>query len=64
MQTVTESWYSSDLQMVVLFKRTDPRTGETVTRYTNIVRAEPTHALFEVPADYKIEGRTPRSEAK
>jgi len=64
MQTVTENWYSPDLQMVVLFKRSDPRTGETVTRYTNIVRAEPAHTLFEVPADYKIEGRSPRSDAK
>lgn len=64
MQTVTESWYSPDLQMVVLFKRSDPRTGETVTRYTNIVRAEPAHSLFEVPSDYKIEGRGPRSEAR
>jgi hypothetical protein len=64
MQTVTESWYSPDLQMAVLFKRSDPRTGETVTRYTNIVRTEPAHALFEVPADYKIEGRGPRTDAK
>ena len=64
MQTVTESWYSPDLQMVVLFKRSDPRTGETVTRYTNIVRAEPVHTLFEVPSDYKIEGRGPRTGAK
>jgi hypothetical protein len=50
--------------MAVLFKRSDPRTGETVTRYTNIVRTEPAHALFEVPADYKIEGRGPRTDAK
>jgi hypothetical protein len=64
MQTVTESWYSPDLQMVVLFKRSDPRTGETVTRYTNIVRAEPAHTLFEVPSDYKIEGRAPRPIVK
>jgi len=64
MQTVTESWYSPDLQMAVLFKRSDPRTGETVTRYTNIVRAEPAHNLFEVPADYKIEGRGSHPAAK
>jgi hypothetical protein len=64
MQTVTESWYSPDLQMVVLFKRSDPRTGETVTRYTNIVRTEPAHMLFEVPADYMIEGRGSRPSAK
>jgi hypothetical protein len=53
-QIVTETWYSADLQMVILFKRTDPRSGETVTRYANISRTEPPHALFEVPADYKV----------
>jgi len=54
LQTVVESWYSADLQTTVLSRRNDPRTGETVTRYTNIVRTEPAHSLFEVPADYKI----------
>jgi hypothetical protein len=54
LQTVIESWYSPDLQTVVLSKRSDPRSGETVTRYTNINRAEPAHSLFEVPADYKV----------
>ena len=53
-QTVVETWYSPDLQVVVLSKRSDPRTGDTVTRYTNIVRTEPARNLFEVPADYKI----------
>ena len=67
MQTVIETWYSPDLQEVVLSKRDDPRTGVTVTRYTNITRAEPPHSLFEVPADYKISGfeeRRPPTGAK
>jgi hypothetical protein len=54
MQTVIETWYSSDLHIAVLSRRSDPRSGETVTRYTNINRGEPPHALFEVPPDYKI----------
>lgn len=54
LQTVVETWYSSDLKTVVLSKRSDPRSGETVTRYTNISRTEPAHSLFEVPPDYKI----------
>jgi hypothetical protein len=65
-QTVVETWYSPDLQITVFSKRSDPRSGETVMRYTNIARTEPAHTLFEVPADYKItdsEGRGPRSEA-
>jgi hypothetical protein len=52
-QVVTERWYSPELQMDVLARRTDPRYGETVTRLINISRAEPSHALFEPPADYK-----------
>lgn len=53
LQTVTESWYSPELQVTILMKRSDPRTGETITRYTNISRTEPPHSLFEVPPDYK-----------
>jgi len=66
-QTVVESWYSADLKTTVLSRRSDPRSGETVTRYTNINRTEPAHSLFEVPADYKLsdtQGRGPRTSAK
>jgi hypothetical protein len=67
MQTVIESWYSADLHTVVLSKRNDPRTGETITRYANISRTEPAHSLFELPADYTVEqapGRGPRNGSK
>ncbi|HEX4003356.1 MAG TPA: hypothetical protein VHX36_11960 [Candidatus Acidoferrales bacterium] len=50
----TEKWYSPDLQMVVLSKRNDPRTGERVTQLTNIQRTEPEASLFEVPSDYTV----------
>jgi hypothetical protein len=53
-QVVTESWYSPELQVTVLRKRTDPRSGESVTRYTNLSRAEPSRVLFEPPADFKV----------
>jgi hypothetical protein len=53
-QVVTERWYSPDLQEVVLSKHSDPRNGDTVTRMTNVSRAEPPHTLFEVPSDYKV----------
>jgi hypothetical protein len=55
LETVTEHWYSPDLQQEVLTKTTDPRFGETTYRLTNIVRAEQPRSLFEVPADYKLE---------
>ncbi len=54
MQVVSEVWYSAELQAVVLSKRTDPRSGEHITRMTNVTRAEPARSLFEVPSDFKV----------
>ena len=51
---VVDNWFSPDLQNTVLSKHSDPRNGETVTRLLNISRGEPSHTLFEAPADYKI----------
>ena len=51
---MTERWYSADLQMAVLTRRSDPRSGETVTRLTNVSRSEPSPALFQVPPDFKV----------
>ena len=62
LKVVSETWYSKDLQMVVMSKHSDPRTGESTFRLTNIQRAEPDASLFQVPAGYKIteHGRGPR----
>ena len=54
LQVVTETWYSPELQTVVLRKRSDPRSGDTVTRYMNVSRTEPPRTMFEPPADFKI----------
>jgi hypothetical protein len=54
-ETVTEHWYSAELQLDVMTKTTDPRFGETTYRLGNIIRAEQPRSLFEVPADYKLE---------
>jgi len=51
---VTERWYSKELQTTVMSRRSDPRSGETIFRLTNINRNEPAGSLFEVPSDYKI----------
>ncbi|MBS1789853.1 MAG: hypothetical protein JST85_19175 [Acidobacteria bacterium] len=51
---VSEQWYSPELQLLVMTKHSDPRTGETTYRLTNINRAEPDHSLFELPADYTL----------
>lgn len=53
---VSEQWYSADLQVFVMTRHSDPRSGETVYRLANIVRGEPDRTLFEVPSDYTIKG--------
>jgi hypothetical protein len=51
---VSERWYSPDLQILLMGKRSDPRTGEMIYRLTNISRAELARSLFEAPADFTI----------
>jgi len=59
-----ERWYSPELQTVVMRKETNPQFGETTFQLTNIVRAEPQAALFQVPSTYTIKsGRPSRNES-
>jgi hypothetical protein len=51
---VSERWFSPELGVTVLSKQSDPRSGETVYKLTQINRSEPLHSLFEVPADYTV----------
>jgi hypothetical protein len=51
---VSEQWRSPDLNVLVMTKHVDPRTGESTYRLTNVVRAEPDRSLFMVPADYEV----------
>lgn len=51
---VSEEWYSPELQVLVLTKHSDPRSGETTYRLTNLNRSEPDRILFEVPSDYTV----------
>ena len=51
---VTEHWYSKDLQMTVISKRSDPRFGETIYTLSNIQQSEPNAGLFAVPSDYTV----------
>ena len=53
-EIVSERWYSPELQLVVMTRHSDPRTGETTYKLTNINRAEPAKSLFEVPSDFTI----------
>lgn len=53
-EVVDEEWYSSELQVRVMTRHRDPRSGETIYRLTNINRSDPNPVLFEVPAGYTI----------
>jgi hypothetical protein len=53
-EIISERWFSPELQVPVLITRRDPRSGETVHRLINIVRAEPSADLFIVPPDYDV----------
>lgn len=53
-QSVTERWFSPDLQTLMLSRSTDPRTGEESFKLVNVSRAEPAAYLFQVPAGYQI----------
>lgn len=53
-QIVDEFWYSPQLNVVVLSRFSDPRTGVIEYRLTNISRAEPRAELFTVPSDYTV----------
>jgi hypothetical protein len=58
--SVTERWYSPDLQITMLTKTNDPQFGESVYRVTSLRRGEPAAELFKVPADFKtVDGGGP-----
>jgi hypothetical protein len=56
---VSEMWYSSELQVVVMSRHSDPRFGETTYKLTGISRSEPARTLFEVPSDYTVNDTIP-----
>ena len=51
---VNETWTSPDLRVVVLSKQTDPISGDSTRKLTNITRGEPDPTLFQPPADYAV----------
>ena len=49
-----QTWYSTDLQIVVKSIRNDPRFGQTTYALTNISTKDPDPSLFQVPAGYTV----------
>jgi hypothetical protein len=58
-QIVNETWYSPELQIVVMTRHSDPRFGETTYKLTNVQRGEPSPTLFQVPPDYTVKEGPP-----
>jgi len=58
---VSEQWFSPDLEVLVMTRHSDPRSGDNTYKLTNIVRAEPDPSLFTVPADYTVRTRGVRA---
>jgi hypothetical protein len=58
-EIVDEYWYSDDLQINLLVRRTDPRTGVQTVEISTIQREEPPPSFIEVPQGYKIVDETP-----
>ena len=53
-ESISETWFSPELRVIILSKRTDPQMGDYTFQLKNIKREEPAPTLFEIPADYKI----------
>ncbi len=54
-----ETWYSSELKLVIQSTQSDPRFGETTYTLKNIQQGSPDVTLFQVPANYTIDKIVP-----
>jgi hypothetical protein len=57
---IRETWYSSELNLVIQSTQADPRFGETTYTLKNIQQGSPDVTLFQVPATYTIDKIVPR----
>jgi hypothetical protein len=53
--TIKETWSSSDIGITLLEKISDPQNGDSERRMTDLEQTEPDPALFQVPADCRIQ---------
>ncbi len=56
---IRETWYSSELKLVIQSTQSDPRFGETSYTLKNIQQGSPDVTLFQVPANYTIDKIVP-----
>jgi hypothetical protein len=55
--TIREIWHSTDLDVDVEIKQTDPRIGTRTTTMTEVSLAEPDSKYFQIPEVYRVEER-------
>ena len=48
-QSMCERWTSAELEMIVMSKCSNPRTGESTMRLSRVEFFEPDPSLFQVP---------------
>lgn len=51
---VVETWESLEMGITLLQKNSDPRSGNSIRRMTNLKRMEPEAALFQGPTGFTI----------
>jgi hypothetical protein len=54
LRSVSERWFSPDLNLLIKSVSTDPRFGTTIYELMNISRLPPDPSLFRVPAEYNL----------
>lgn len=57
--SVSDTWFSPELKMVVLTETDDGQSGHSSTKLVNITRTEPVAQLFQVPSDYTVKETEP-----
>ena len=53
-----ETWYAPELQVTMVSRQSDPRSGERIYRLDSMKREEPAAGLFTVPSDYTVKKPT------
>ncbi|MBS1798924.1 MAG: hypothetical protein JSS95_03775 [Acidobacteria bacterium] len=58
-EAVNETWFATDLHILIRGVFTDPRMGTRTTEVISLDRADPAPQLFQPPADYEIRDQNP-----
>jgi len=57
--STVDTWSSPELKLIVMTETNTSAGDHHVSRLENIVRTEPSAALFKVPSDYKVRDNVP-----